>query len=116
MAKPPFRDYDDTSKRGDDLRYSGPLGTLEVSGKNVVIIMLMAGMVGLGFYHHNKLTEGHEQFAQSQQRFLEAMILHTCVISLNEEERKEFRREQKYCGNWQISRELEKVIKPEAKQ
>lgn len=90
MAKPPFREYDDMPKRGDDIRISAFGVTVEASGRIVFLTLVCFLTAGLAVWGVFRNEAAHTSIS----RTLEVTI---CVLTLNEQERREYRTEGKYC-------------------
>jgi hypothetical protein len=90
MAKPPFREYDDMPRRGDDIKINALGVTVEASGRIVFLTIVCFLAFGLAVWGVFRNEAAHAVIS----RTLEVTI---CVLTLNEEERREYRTEGKYC-------------------
>jgi hypothetical protein len=90
MAKPQFRDYDEKPKRDDDMRLKAFGIELEASGRIVILTILALAALFLAGWAAYQNERSHYQLWR-------ALEVQTCVLTLNEQERKEFRTEGKYC-------------------
>lgn len=135
MEKPDFRDDDEQPRRRSDMRLTLPiLGTVEASGPTVVqvlLIIVLCLVVGLHHYTQDRqqdqiasrqlanaqrFTTVQEQLSENQDKLSRIVATFTCVLTLNESQRKEFRIEGRYCGDYETNKEVRAVIKPEAKR
>lgn len=104
MAKPSFRDYDDTPKRQDDIRLKAFGVEVEASGKIVVLTLIaLAACAGVAA-HAVTTTKEHDAMLKAIEQQTRAIEVQTCVLTLNEGERREFRIDGKYCGGFHAPR------------
>lgn len=91
--KPPFREADEIPKRGDDIKITFPfnLGSVEASGRTVVGIILVISAIGFLFWHDYQTEQAHERTNRTMQTVI-------CVLTLNEQERREYRISGQYCS------------------
>jgi hypothetical protein len=90
MPKPPFRSADDCPYRSDDIRVKAMGIEVEASGRIVVLtVVALAALLISGWLAYRN-ESAHEAMWR-------AFEMQTCVLTLNEAERKEFRTEGKYC-------------------
>jgi Tfp pilus assembly protein PilO len=97
MAKPPFREQDEFTKRVNDVTLElGPFKG-DFSGQTAINVLLVLALIGFGIWHH---FETQKEFALNR----EVSILQTsyqsqnvCVVRLNEEQRQEDRVKRNYC-------------------
>lgn len=89
--KPDFRQYDEHPKRHEDIKVKAFGVEVEASGRTVVMLILLVMLVLLGFLHHTVTVAALTSMGELQKEM-------TCVLTLNEDERREYRTEGKYCG------------------
>lgn len=82
--------------------------TVEASGKIVILILLVLAGIGFGFLHDWRTEEKHEVLA-------EGFAVMTCVLTLNDQQRVEFRTLGSYCGDDSIYYRIRKQVRPEGK-
>lgn len=104
MAKPPFRENDETPKREDDVHISLPWFKFDGSGKLLVSILTTTGLLlvgcgslGFSWWHDRRVDSEHDAIVHAQQEATNELRTAICVLTLNEFERKEYRTEGKYC-------------------
>lgn len=90
MAKPPFRDYDDHPRRNDDIKIKAFGIELEANGKMVILMIIAIAALTVAVWGIFRNEEAHAAMWRAVER-------QTCVLTLNEQERKEYRTEGKYC-------------------
>lgn len=135
MAKPDFREDDPIPSRRSDIKLKIPvIGEMEASGPIVVIVLLVI-LLGLVIAAHHytqdrqqdqiaarqdesiqRFTNAQEQVSDNQEKLSRIVATFTCVLTLNEVQRREFRIEGRYCGDWETNKEVRAVIKPEGKK
>lgn len=113
MAKPPFREEDLQPKRTDDINLSIPwLGgfNYEGSGRTLIALLIGAALLAIScaslvymWWHDGKADSQHSQIVR-------ALEVQTCVLTLNEAERREFRSDGKYCPTPRIKFRDEAVL------
>lgn len=135
METPPFRDNDETPRRRSDMKIGIPnIFMMEASGHTVIIVLLILALVATLGAHHYLQDRQQDQIAhrqiESSQRFADVqetlsdnqeklgriVATFTCVLTLTEAQRREFRVEGKYCGDYETNKEVRAVIKPEGKK
>lgn len=104
MAKPPWRENDDNPKRGDDIRVRAFGVEVEASGRVVILTLIALAALGGVVAHAFVNTREHDAMLQAIEQQTRAIELQTCVLTLNEGERREFRTEGKYCGGFRRPR------------
>lgn len=107
MPKPSWRAYDSSPSREDDIRLSFLGFTLQASGRMVVLVILVIAASGLGVLHDLRSNEAHEVLAEN-------FAVMTCVLTLSDPQKAEFRIEGKYCGNDTASYRVRRQVRPEA--
>lgn len=120
MAKPSYRDYDEHPKRGDDIKLSAFGFSVEASGRVVVTVILVlgivAGLVTWGILHDQDTSRDHAVLNEAQRLTIETLEVQTCVLTLNEDERKAFRQEGRYCGGALADYRIRRHVKPEGQK
>lgn len=76
--------------RGDDVRLKGFGIEIEASGRIVILTIIALAALGITCWGVWKNELAHEQLVRG-------LEVQTCVLTLNEAERREFRAEGKYC-------------------
>lgn len=99
MRKPPWRDNDDSPTRSDDIQISFLGFTLAASGRMVVLIILVLAVGALGIFHDVRITEAHARDSDAHERLAEGFLVMTCVLTLNDVQKEEFRTLGKFCGH-----------------
>lgn len=94
MIKRRGRPEETDPERSDDIYWVFPfnLGSVTASGRVVILMMICVAALALGVIHTYFTSKEHSEMVNNIQEMI-------CVITLNEEERKEYRIEGKYCGN-----------------
>ncbi len=95
--KPEWRDEDESPKRHDDIHVKAFGVDVEASGRTVILVLLTAALIGFGFFHDWKSDGQHSRMAEVQTLNAALNATQICVVSLNEQEKREFRIEGKYC-------------------
>lgn len=121
---PEYRDRDDNPRRRSDIKITVPIiGTIEASGTTVIQVLLLMILAGLGWVHNDQMKDEHQLFyelkklhMEETKRLTRMLAVHSCVLSLNEQQRHEWRVEHRYCGDWDTRATLNEVMKPEAKK
>lgn len=108
--RPQWRDYDDTPKRGDDTHIEVPWFKYEGSGRLLVaLLMSLAMLVGsgggvlYGWYHDRNMEMQHQSLVMAIDTLISVVSVQTCVLTLSNDERREFREQGKYCALPQMS-------------
>lgn len=118
MMKPPFRERDEIPKRQDDIRFSFLGATVEASGRTVVIVIVavILGLLGAaGYFATATAQELHDRLTSEQHsRLIETVEIMTCVLTLNEAERKDFRTTGAYCGGYNASKNIRRHMLPDS--
>lgn len=90
MAKPSYREYDENPRRGDDIKLKAFGVEVEASGRMVILIILASVASAIAVWGIVRNESAHDGIWR-------AFEVQTCVLTLNEEERREYRTEGKYC-------------------
>lgn len=90
MSKPPYREYDEQPKRGDDIKLKAFGVEIEASGRMVIAILIAIVASAIAIWGLMRNEAAHDAIWR-------AFEVQTCVLTLNEAERKEYRTEGKYC-------------------
>lgn len=109
--KPNWRENDSMPRRGDDIKISAFGASVEASGRTVVfvIVAIVLAMLSVaGFYlasealsEHDKTTAvDHRELVTSVNRVVDTVEIMTCVLTLNDAERREFRESGRYCYSY----------------
>jgi hypothetical protein len=94
------------AKRRDDLYldiervpFLGHVKT-SINNKSVAMYLTIAGFTAFSFWHDYHSTK-------DMQRAIKAQEITTCVLTLNEAERRDFRTSGRYCGpaEWRLDRQ-----------
>lgn len=103
-AKPHWREFDSMPRRGDDIRLSFMGASIEANGRTVVIVIcaVVIALLGIaGWWMSTVAQENHdERTARDHTQLITTIEVMTCVLTLNEFERKEFRQTGRYCGGY----------------
>lgn len=91
MAKPDFRNRDDSPKRGDDIRVKAFGVEVEASGRIVILVVISLAALAVAIWGVYKNEISHAAM-------LRAFELQTCILTLNEQERREYRERGRYCA------------------
>lgn len=91
MGKPAFRDYDESPKRVDDIRIKGFGIELEANGRIVILFLISMAALGVAIWGVISNEKAHAAM-------LRAFELQTCILTLNEQERREYRENGRYCA------------------
>lgn len=111
MHKPDWRSQDAMSRRGDDIKISAFGVAVEASGRTVVFIIVAIVLAALslaGFYlanealskHDERTAVDHQKLVTSVDRVVDTVEIMTCVLTLNDSERKAFRENGRYCYSY----------------
>lgn len=90
MTKPPFREHDQMPRRGDDIKLKAFGVEIEANGKMVILTVIALSGLGVAIWGVLRNEAAHAAMWRAVER-------QTCVLTLNEQERREYRTEGKYC-------------------
>lgn len=125
MAKPIWREHDSHPKRGDDMRIKALGVEIEASGRTVVfvIVAIVLGMLSVGgFYlaneglvkHDTRTAVDHQALLSSVDRMVDTVETMTCVLTLNDKERVEFRENGRYCTSYNQQQQRREMRRQES--
>lgn len=97
MPKPPFREYDPQPRRGDDIKLKAFGVEIEASGRIVILTIIASIATAVAVWGVIRNEAAHAAIWR-------AFEVQTCVLTLNEAERREYRTEGKYCPRPQTIR------------
>lgn len=97
-AKPPFRELDEIPARGDDIKITLPWFKYEGSGRLLALLLIAAGLFAVSIVATGYMYAHDTRTAVDHATLVQTIEVQTCVLTLNELERREFRTEGKYCG------------------
>jgi hypothetical protein len=103
-GRPDSRDNDPVPYRSSDMKVSLPGGFgFEANGSTVTTMILIVALI-LTVVSHHYLQERHNE---------RALAVFSCIFTLNEEQRREFRNDGKYCSYYEINGEMRRAIRSE---
>src|SRR5688572_26817062 len=105
--KPEFRKHDENPHRSDDINLHLPwLGGFryEGSGRTLIALIVGVGLLTLGagsslytWWHDDKAEKQHMALREAIDQQARAVRVQICVLTLNEEEKRAYRLERRYC-------------------